>query len=179
MDSANDPELVSRCIRGDARAFEPLVERYQRVLFNVALRMVGNREDARDLTQTTFLKAYGGLETYDGKRKFFSWIYRILVNESINFRKRRKPDQELPPEIASADDPAASVYSAELRERVRLALERLSKEHREVVILRHFAELSYSEIGEALGLAEKTVKSRLHAARQRLSELIDSPSEVR
>jgi RNA polymerase sigma-70 factor (ECF subfamily) len=179
MDSANDSEIVDRCLRGVAQAFEPLVEKYQRVLFNVALRMLGNREDARDLTQTTFLKAYGGLETYDGKRKFFSWIYRILVNESINFRRRRKPDQGLPPELASADHPDAGVYSVELRERVRTALSKLSKEHREVVTLRHFAELSYGEIAQALSLPEKTVKSRLHTARQRLAELIDVPREAR
>lgn len=178
MDSANDAELVERCLGGDSRAFEPLVEKYQKVLFNVALRMVGNREDARDLAQTAFLKAYDGLASYDVNRKFFSWIYRILVNESINFLKRRRMGQELPRELASPEDPAQGLYSSELRGQLQAALAKLAKEQREVLILRHFAELSYCEIGQTLNLPEKTVKSRLHTARQRLLELIELPEEA-
>src|SRR5262245_29938284 len=85
-----DVVWVARCLRGDTRAFEALVNKYQRALFTLSLHLVGDYEDARDATQNTFVRAYERLETYDPGRKFFSWIYRIAVNESLNLRRSRK-----------------------------------------------------------------------------------------
>jgi RNA polymerase sigma factor (sigma-70 family) len=110
MSSRDDKELVRRCVQGQVQAFEPLVERYHKVLFSVALRMVNDYEDARDLTQTTFLKAFQNLHTYDPKHKFFSWIYRILVNESLNLIKRRKPREELDVGLVSLDRTPSDEY---------------------------------------------------------------------
>lgn len=165
---------VARCLRGDSSAFEAIVRRYERVLFSVAHRMLGNYEDARDATQNAFVRAYEGLDTYDPERRFFSWIYRIAVNECLNARRARRPGEALPDQLeaAEADGPFRIVETVELSQSIDVALVRLSEEHRLVVVLRHFAELSYTEISEAIGVPEKTVKSRLFEARQRLGELL-------
>jgi RNA polymerase sigma-70 factor (ECF subfamily) len=140
------------------------------VLFNVAFRMVGDREDARDIAQTTFVKAYERLASYDPAHRFFSWLYRIMLNESLNLRERRMVHLPLHADLASGDDPLEGVRARELSEQVQAGLLELSLEHREVLVMRHFGELSYGEIGELLGIPEKTVKSRLYSARQRLAE---------
>jgi RNA polymerase sigma-70 factor (ECF subfamily) len=160
-------------------AFEPLVRRYQKVLYNVAWRLLGSREDARDVVQGAFVKAWSKLETFDPRHRFFSWIYRIVVNESLNARSRRPSLQALGGfDAAASGGPEEALRSRERNDRLQKAMLRLSAEDREVIVLRHFAELSYSEIGETLGLAEKTVKSRLHEARQRLGRALRS-DEIR
>lgn len=169
----SDADLARRCLAGDVDAFAPLVGRYQRVLFNTALRLVGNAEDARDVTQTAFVKAFEKLASFDPERKFFSWIYRIMMNESLNLVRARRPqlplDSCLP---APGGDPQRHVQCRELGERVQAALASLPAEQREAVVLRHFAELSYAEMSLATGVPETTVKSRLYAARQRLLALL-------
>ena len=174
MTEPNDDAVwVARCLRGDSSAFETLVRRYQRVLYAVAIRLTGNAEDAQDVTQNAFVRAYERLETYDPERRFFSWIYRIAVNESLNFLRVRRPTDPLEDkfEADSAEDP---VERQQIGERVQSALMGLTKEYREVVVLRYFGELSYEEIGETIGIPEKTVKSRLFSARQRLAEILSS-----
>jgi RNA polymerase sigma-70 factor, ECF subfamily len=169
-----DISWVARCLRGDAAAFEPIVRRYQRVLFSVAHRMLGNYEDALDATQNAFVRAYEGLDGYDTNRRFFSWIYRIVVNECLNLRRGRRPSEPLTDAIEAdpASGPLENVEAMERSASIEAALVRLSEEHRLVVVLRHFADLSYSEMSDALGIPEKTVKSRLFEARQRLAELL-------
>jgi len=166
----DDAALVARCRRGEQAAFGILVSRYQRVLFNVAFRMLGNREDAADATQTAFGRAYERLATYDDKFKFFSWIYRILSNECLNQLRARRPQTVVTPAMAVADGPLEQLEAAERQRVVQQALAGLSPEYREVITLRHFAELSYEEISDAVGIPEKTVKSRLYSARQQLGE---------
>lgn len=173
IDGDPDTTLVARCLEGDKGAFEPIVRRYQRVLYNVALRMVGNREDARDIVQSTLVKAWEKLATFDPRFRFFSWIYRIVVNESLNARTRRVPTTPLDPDLPALGGPEQAAQSAERSECLQSALLRLSSDDRNVLILRHFAELSYVEIAEALGLSEKTVKSRLHEARLRLGRMLE------
>lgn len=159
-------------------AFSLLVARHQRVLFNTALRMVGNYEDARDITQTAFLRAYQKLDQYDARYKFFSWIYRIMLNESLNLLGRRRRLEPLDPGLcAHTGDPGRAIEAREEGLRVQAALMQLPHEQREAVVLRHFAELSYAEISEALGIPEKTVKSRLYSARQRLCDLLRAGGE--
>ena len=174
MTGPNDDAVwVARCLKGDSAAFETLVHRYQRVLYTVAIRLTGNAEDARDVTQNTFIRAYERLETYDPARRFFSWIYRIAVNESLNFLRVRRPTDPLEDkfEAGAIEDP---VEQQQIGERVQSALMALTKEYREVVVLRYFGELSYEEISETIGIPEKTVKSRLFSARQRLAEILSA-----
>ncbi|HET7291631.1 MAG TPA: sigma-70 family RNA polymerase sigma factor [Vicinamibacteria bacterium] len=174
VDGGDDHELVERCLHGDLDAFEPLVVRYQKPLFNVALRMVKDREDARDITQTAFVKAFEKLGTFDRRHRFFSWLYRIAVNECLNFVTRRRPAAPLPPGLPAADDPERSAEAGELAGRIQGALMTLSPEYRLVVVLRHFLGLSYAEMSAVLLIPEKTVRSRLHTARERLADTLRS-----
>ena len=170
MDSdADDLALVARCRAGGTAAFEVLVVRYQRVLFTVALRMLGNHAAACDAAQNAFVKAYQKLDTFDQTRRFFSWIYRILVNECLNLQRDSRPLEEIPPDLAAVGTPADAFEAEERRRHVQAAILALPAEYREVVVLRFFAEQSYEEIGETLHLPVKTVKSRLHTAKERLA----------
>src|SRR5204862_7474435 len=144
----DEDALVQRTLSGDREAFGRLVEAYQGVLFNLALRMVGDPEDARDVTQTAFVKAYSKLATFDRRNRFFSWLYRIGINESLNWLGRRRSREELDDDLESPD--AGPDKAAELSEEERLmnrALMDLTPDYRQVVILRHFLDFSHREIG--------------------------------
>lgn len=174
MMNEDERQLVARCLRGDTAGFEPIVERYTGVLFGTAMRILGDYEDARDATQNTFVKAFEHLDSFDPARKLFSWLYRILVNECLNARRARRADEPLEEQTAAGEGPLEAAAASERRDRIRAALLALPSESRQVVVLRHFGDLSYAEIGEVLGLPERTVKSRLFTARQRLAELLVS-----
>lgn len=164
--------LLDRCLEGDGGAFGRLIDRYQRVLYNVALRMVGNREDALDITQSVFLKAYQAIGTFDRRHKFFSWIYRIMMNETLNHLSKRKRTEPLDETIVSREEGPEEECSRErLRETIQSALLELSPDYRQVIVLRHYGELSYEEMSGVLRIPEKTVKSRLHTARKLLGDI--------
>ncbi len=171
MTNESELALIRRAQDGDPRAFEALVDEYQGVLYNLALRMTGNPEDARDLTQSAFIKVWRNLASYDPGHRFYSWIYRITLNESLNFMRGRRPhvelDERLPSEGAEPDD---KTHASEVGAHIQEALMELTAEYRQVIVLRHFQQLSYQEIGEVLSIPEKTVKSRLYSARQQLGE---------
>ena len=167
-----DRALIRRCLEGDTRAFGELVDRYQKLLFNVALRMLNSDQDAEDVTQTVFLTAFTKLETYDPKHRFFSWIYRMTVNESLNCLKRGKRFDPLEETLSTPRAaPDRALDAAELEERVGAALMCLTPDDRAVVVLRHFMGLSYKEMASILETKGKTVKSRLYSARQRLKDI--------
>jgi RNA polymerase sigma-70 factor (ECF subfamily) len=132
--------------------------------------MLGNVQDAEDVTQTTFGNAFAALDSYDPKYRFFSWIYRMTVNESLNTIDRRKNVVSLDGsfDVPAADDSSDS--AAEAEEKVGRALLELKPDDRAVVILRHFVSFSYEEISDVLEVPVKTVKSRLFTARERLRE---------
>jgi RNA polymerase sigma-70 factor, ECF subfamily len=169
---ADDHALVARCLDGDQTAFEAIVDRYQRVLFTVALRTLGDRDEAADATQNAFVKAYFKLHTFDSTRRFFSWIYRILVNECLNMRRDRRFHEPVTPEHARVGSVAEVFEASERKQRVQAAIRSLPAVYREVIVLRHFGGLSYGAIADALGVETKTVKSRLYTARERLAELL-------
>ncbi len=141
------------------------MDRYHRQLFNVALRLLDNAQDAEDVTQTVFFNAFEKLRTFDPRYRFFSWIYRMTVNESLNVLKRRK-------RIVTLEDipapGAAPDHATEVEDRVTQALMGLKPDDRAVVVLRHFVAFSYQEIADVLEIPVKTVKSRLFTARERL-----------
>lgn len=165
----SDEILAGRASRGDERAFDEIVGRYQRVIFNLALRMTGHREDSRDLTQEVFVKAWRGLGGFDPGRRFFSWIYRIAIHQCLNHRRRSGRVVELArePETTEAG-PEGRTEAHEMEEALHRALDRLADGDRELVVLRHFLERSYEEIAGILGIPAQRVKSRLYTARQRL-----------
>lgn len=169
---ADDHALVARCLDGDQTAFEAIVGRYQRVLFTVAFRTLGDYDEAADATQNAFVKAYFKLDTFDSTRRFFSWIYRILVNECLNMRRDRRPHEQVTPAHASVGSVAEVFEARERKQRVQAAIRSLPPAYREVIVLRHFGGLSYEDIADVLGVETKTVKSRLYTARERLAEML-------
>jgi len=175
VDNETDLELLERYRKGDREAFSDLVVRYQRPIYNAAFWVLRRAEDANDVTQTVFLRVAERLDEYDPKYKFFSWIYRIAVNESLNLL-RRNGHEELrgeDPDVADDRlDPEASLNAAQQSARVQKALLGLKMENRAVLTLRHFAECSYREISQILEVDEKTVKSRLYEGRQQLRTLL-------
>jgi RNA polymerase sigma-70 factor, ECF subfamily len=163
-----DRALVRRWLGGQPDAASGLIDRYQKHLFNVALRMLGNVQDAEDVTQTVFLNAFLKLRTYDPRFRFFSWIYRMTVNESLNMIKRRKPTVTLDDDLDIQAPGVAPDRAAEAEDWVGKALMSLKPDDRAVVVLSHFVSFSYQEIADVLEVPVRTVKSRLFTARERL-----------
>lgn len=164
---SDDLACVRRCLEGETEAFDELVVRYQKMVYNAAVHVVRDREDALEVAQAVFLKAFRSLDAFDQRRRFFSWLYRIAINDALNFVAARHahepPAVELPSRLAG---PADLLEAREAREHVEAILGRLSPELRAAVVLRHFMDCSYQEAAEALGIPEKTFRSRLYEARQ-------------
>ena len=169
----DDETLVQRSLAGDHSAFAELVARYERPLFHVALRTLRDREEARDATQCAFVKAWLHLAGFDRSRRFFSWIYRILLNESLNRVRARRPGEPLDERLVDGGiTPEGHIEDHELREQLERAMAKLTDRQREVIVLRHVLQLSYDEIADALQLPARTVKSRLFSARSRLGDIL-------
>jgi RNA polymerase sigma-70 factor, ECF subfamily len=167
----DDATLVRRCREGDRSAFEQLVVRYQKPVYNAALRLLHDAEEARDVGQTTFLKVYEHLGDYDPRFKFYSWIYRIAINESLNaIASRRFRGESGGEEADGAPGPDRQLEGEQMSRAIEEALTHIKPELRAVIVLRHFLHLSYEEIAGILLLPEKTVKSRLYSARQLLRD---------
>lgn len=181
LGSAGEVGLLDQCRRGDPEAFARLVGLHEGMVYNLAARLLGDAEEARDLSQEVFLQVYRSLGGFRGGSSLRTWIYRIVVNQCRNrrrFWKRRRRDRSLslealrPAEAGELQDggaaPLEELERAERSRGVQQALLALSFEHRAVLLLREVEELSCAEIGAALGLAEGTVKSRLSRAREAL-----------
>ena len=181
MTREEESRIVQKVLRGDVNAFETLVLAYEKNVYNIALRMTGNSEDASDMTQEAFIKAYNSLHSFRGDSKFSVWIYRIATNVCLDFlrSKSRRPSVSLSVEDNDGDevqlDVADESQSPELlldrqmtRESVRRGLETLTPEYRQILLLREIQGLSYDEISQALGLEVGTVKSRIFRARKKL-----------
>ncbi len=164
-----DNELVQRTLGGDRNAFGTLVERYQAQVFTIAWRMLGVREEAEDVAQAVFLKAYEKLNTFDTRYRFFSWIYRIAHNESVNAIERRSRMQGLDEGLESAD---GHLESPDLPEIIQKCISQLDVNHRSVLVLKYVQDLPYEEIAGILGIPAKTVKSRLFSARTILRQIM-------
>jgi RNA polymerase sigma-70 factor (ECF subfamily) len=173
MSTLDDAALIKQCLEGDSRAFDELVDRYQKPLYNTALRMTGDSEEARDITQDAFIKAFERMREYRPEHKFFSWIYRILINDTLNHLKQRKHTLGLDTDTESHERLPDEEFDANRQsERIERALRILSFDQRIVIVMRYFNDMSYMEMSTILGLPEKTVKSRLYSARQNLAGLL-------
>ncbi len=167
MHKDKDAALVNGCKQGDRRAMSQVISQYQRPVYNAAYRILGDMDDAADTTQVVFIKVFEHIADYDPKYKFFSWVYRIAINESLNQVKKRRPQEPLADSQASPwPGPAQVLDTRRTCNRVQAALMLLNEDYRAVVVLKHFSGCSYRQIGEILQLPEKTVKSRLYSARQ-------------
>ena len=178
--------LIADLCEGDETAFAPLVEKYKRMVYRLAMQITKNHADADDVMQETFIKVYRSIRTFRKDATFETWLYRIVVNEALNFVKRRERQRESTLEIASeaayeattryraqiANDPHAHAEKSELRHHVTEAVNSLSLKHRTVVILHEFEGLTHAEIASILNCSEGTVRSRLHYARKKLRTLL-------
>jgi RNA polymerase sigma-70 factor (ECF subfamily) len=172
----DDRALLMRFRGGDSAAFTELVVRYQRPIYNAALAILRRPEDASDVTQAVFLKIVERGDGYDPQYKFFSWLYRIAVNESLDLLRRGRREAPLDDDLDIADadgrGPEALLSHTEMSARIRRCVMSMAVNDRVVLSLRHFSDCSYEQMGEILDLDEKTVKSRLFEARRRLRGLL-------
>ncbi len=181
MTREQEAAIVRKVLGGDANAFETLVLEYEKNVYNIALRMTGNSEDAADMTQEAFIKAYNSLQSFRGDSKFSVWLYRIVSNVCLDFlrSRNRRPTVSLSVEDDDGEDAQLDVadesQSPELlldrkltRESVRRGLDSLPPDYRQILLLREIQGLSYDEISQALCLEVGTVKSRIFRARKRL-----------
>jgi len=171
-----DAQLITLTLKGNRDAYGELVRRHQTSAYNVARRIVGDAQDALDVTQDGFVRAYDALASFDRARPFAPWLHTIIANLALNFAQRKHPAQPLDWELDASDprpDPEQRFLASEQQQRVREALLHLPPAWRAVVELRHFQDLSYQEISAALHLPVSDVKSHLFRARKKLQALFE------
>lgn len=180
---SSDWELVQKCQAGEIGAFQELVSRYHQKIYVVIVGLLRNREDALEVAQETFFRAYRKIKSFQGGSSFYTWLYRIAVNMAIDTQRRQKRnpldfretmDGLFEEQNEVARDPFSDVHDRELREKLVSAINDLTPEHKAVIILRTVEGLSYKDIGEILGCSEGTVMSRLHYARKKLQEKLSA-----
>lgn len=183
MTQEEELKLVKRAAEGDEGAFEKLFSENQKLIYNVALKITGNPDDAEDVAQEAFIKAYRNLASFRGESRFSGWLYRLCYNAAMDhIRKTRDPnlssltaDDGSDAEIDVADPAPTPEESAERKETqriVREAVAQLDEDKREILVMREFSGMSYTAIADALGIEEGTVKSRLSRARLALAEIL-------
>ena len=178
-EAISDAECVRKLQRGETDAFETLIRRHQKTIFNLVYRMLGDYDEAAEISQEAFLSAYRAIGNFRGDANFSTWLYRIALNhattrrKSLNIRQQRSvPIENTEPASDPHPGPAESMEKKEIRQRVQQALNRLDREDAAVILLRDLQDVPYEEVARVLDIPIGTVKSRLHRARQALkSEL--------
>ena len=183
-----ESDLIRAAQAGEARAFGDLVRLYNRRAYAAAYTYMGNREDALEMAQDSFLKAFKAMRRFDPKMPFYPWLYRIIKNTCLNQlkKKRRRGEQSLDAMMETGYDakdaqpnPRGHSENNDLKAAMAQAMTHLTEEHREIIRLRHFLEMSYSEIAVSLEIPQGTVMSRLHAARKSLRDILEkNPPEA-
>lgn len=171
----DDQGWVERSLQGDHEAFETLVRRYQRMIYALAYRMTGSATDAEDLTQETFIRAHEQLAGYRAEAKFSSWLYRIAVNQCLNWRKRAARREQVLHEWQAQSD-VQSAPDAALAQKVQDALLQLKPRQRAAIVLTVYDGLNHADAARVLGCSETTVSWRLFAARAKLKRLLKDPN---
>ena len=180
-ENGDEAELIAKSREGDRDAFTVLIERYERRVVGVALAVVHNQDDALELAQETFVRAFENLKNFESRSSFSTWLYRIAANLSIDFWRREgrynvlrgeDAENELRRLPSGQGDSYRAASQTELGERLKEALEQLTPEHRAVVLLREVEGLSYDEISDVLQCPRGTVMSRLHYARNKLRSIL-------
>ncbi|HOV98779.1 MAG TPA: sigma-70 family RNA polymerase sigma factor [Bacteroidota bacterium] len=179
-----DDILVRRAKEGDYKSFEALVQKYHRQIVNVSYLIMGNREAAEDATQEVFIKVYNKLSLYSPDTSFFSWLYRMTINTCIDEIRKRKMQKLISLDFLTEEGvesleyprerelPSTELHNDEKKEMVNKAMQMLSKEHREVLVLREYVNYGYNEIAETLGISVQAVKSRIFRARAELRTIL-------
>jgi len=171
----NDKKIIEQVLSGRINDFGILVDRYQQVIYNLAFSMIGDENEAKEITQRTFVKVYSKLSFYKPEYKFFSWLYRIGLNETLGFLKLRKNNASIEDEIFINNDTPENIYNGQEKQRmIHKAIRDLKPDYRILVILKYFEDYSYEEISSLTGVSTKKVKSRLFSARQLLKNSLDN-----
>lgn len=178
---------IKQVLKGDQNAFADIVNLYQHKLYQICYRMLGNKQEAEDIAQEAFVRAYTNLHTFDQKRKFSTWLFRIATNLCIDRIRKKKPDYYLDAEVAgtegldmysqiAADEqlPEEQLEQLEMQERIQYEISRLPEKYRSVIVLKYIEELSLQEIGEILDMPLGTVKTRIHRGREALRKQLSS-----
>ena len=179
-----DTELIAECLQGRTDAFGQIVTRYQERLFGTLVTMLGSVEDARDVAQDAFVQAYQKLESFRGQSAFYSWLFRIALNSSVDHhRRQRRPTVSIdaareqsgtePTDLHPETSPSFGMERTERQKLVQLALSKLSPEYREVLVLKEMEDLKYEEIAELVKIPVGTVRSRIHRGRAELKEILE------
>jgi RNA polymerase sigma-70 factor (ECF subfamily) len=182
-----DTRLARLARKGDETAFAELVELYKDRMYHLGYRMLGNRQEAEDVVQDTFLRVYSNLEKYDETQKFSTWIYRICTNLCIDRLRRKKPSYSLDSELADGEGndwygmlassdptPENQLVLTETQEMIREAIDSLPAKYKSVIILKYLQDLSLQEISDILKLPVTTVKTRVHRGREFLRKIMDA-----
>jgi len=169
-----DNELVERCLNGDTLAFGELVKKYQVSLYNTVYQIVNDSDQAKDVVQVSFIKAWEKLPTFKPTFRFFSWIYRISVNEALNSRRSSRTTDAITTDLEHNDTPHSQMENKELSIQMQDAIDSLPFDQKMVLLLRYFDDLPYRDIAYILDIDETTVKSRLFSARLRLRDILKS-----
>jgi len=186
LEAEEDRDLILQAKAGDRGAFRKLVERHQRRAFAIAVGLVRDENDAREIVQEAFLRVHRGLDAFEGGSSFFTWLYRIVANLSIDAMRKphRRESEALDPEInddgfdqpllsrLEGADPVDVVRRGEIRRRIEAALEELPPYHRGVILMRELEGMSYEEMAEAMGVSKGTIMSRLFHARRKLQRAL-------
>ena len=178
---------IKQVLKGDQNAYADIVNLYQHKLYQICYRMLGNKQEAEDIAQEAFVRAYINLHSYDQKRKFSTWIYRIATNLCIDRIRKKKPDYYLDAEVAGTDGldmysqiaadeqlPEDVVAQMELQDRIQYEISRLPDKYRSVIVLKYIEELSLQEISEILDMPLGTVKTRIHRGREALRKQLNN-----
>ena len=179
----SDWQLVEKCQAGDIASFQELVSRYHQKVYMVIIGLLRNPDDAMEVAQESFFRAHRKINSFQGQSSFYTWLYRIAVNISIDHQRRQKRsplefresmDEVFEQQNEVAKDPFLDVHDRELREKMFSAINDLTPEHKAVIVLRTLEGMSYKDIGEILGCSEGTVMSRLHYARKKLQNKLSA-----
>lgn len=170
-DDAKDHAIIRSVLQGDVNAYGLLVKRYQVPVFNLLLRMLNSHDEAEELTQVAFIRAYEALSTFRFGFRFFSWLYRIAINLALTQMKQQKRYTSLTGMEQLVDH--AEEAEPEKEQLVQLAIKQLNDTYKAVVILKYYQQLSYKEIGFMLGITEKKVRSRLYDARVKIKKTLE------
>lgn len=174
MTEQTDNQLITLCLEGDLRAFETLFDRHEKVIYNTALRITGDKDDAKDAAQNAFVKAYENLHRFNPEHKFYSWIYRIVTNEALDIIKRRVKHEELDTQMMSTQITAEEkMIKEEFNSQVDEYLMEMDVDNRALIVLKHYGDLSYEELGFVFETSSKTIKSRLYSARQTFRNILE------
>ena len=178
---------IKQVLKGDQNAYADIVNLYQHKLYQICYRMLSNKQEAEDIAQEAFVRAYINLHSYDQKRKFSTWLYRIATNLCIDRIRKKKPDYYLDAQVPGTDGldmysqiasdeklPEETVEQMELQERIQYEISRLPDKYRSVIVLKYIEELSLQEISEILDMPLGTVKTRIHRGREALRKQLNN-----